>query len=206
MEEQAKKPIIDELKSELEEMEAKLKKSGDEFKEYYKEKKKKVAEVIKKYTKEIEATGEEKYYDLKEKSSELLDLLESDYDLSYTDYENESHKISKAIEGFEKQTKEFISNMADKGKVTKEELEKDLNESLGKFKTELDIQKAHWKGTSERAMVEFEDWKENRLKDIEKLKGELDEKKEAVGAKVDSFTEELSESFDHLKKAFKKLW
>ena len=96
--------------------------------------------------------------------------------------------------------------MTEKGKTTKEELEKDLNENLEKFKTELDIQKAHWKGTKDRATAEYEDWKEKRLKDIEKLKKEVEAKKDFTETKFDSFSEEISESFDHLKKAFKKLW
>lgn len=206
MEEKTKKSIIEELKSELEEMEGKLKKSGDEFKVLYKEKKKKVAELIKKYAHEVEESGEEKIHELKESSSELLDLLESDYDLSYTDYENESHKISRAIDKFENELKVFIGRVAEKGKSTKKELEGDLNKNLEKFKTELDIQKAHWKGTRDRAMSEYEDWKKGRLQDIEKLKKELELKKDEAEVKIDSFSEELSESVAHLKNAFKKLW
>jgi len=206
MEEQSKKSIIDELKSELDDMETKLKKSGDEFRDYYKEKKQKVAKLVKKYAQELEASGEEKMIDLKARSSELLDLLESDYDLSYTDFENESHKISKAIDKFEVQVKAYLLEMSKKGKTTKDTLASDLNESLEKFKTELDIQKAHWKGTKDRATTEYEEWKAHRLKDIERLKKEMEEKKEAAEEKFDDFSEELSESFDHLKKAFKKLW
>jgi hypothetical protein len=206
MEEKTKKSIIEELKSELEEMEGKLKKSGDEFKVLYREKKKKVADLIKKYAHEVEESGEEKIHDFKESTTELLDLLESDYDLSYTDYETESHKISRAIDKFENQFKAFIERVAEKGKSTKAELEEDLNKTLEKFKTELDIQKAHWKGTKDRATSEYEEWKKGRLLDIEKLKKEIELKKDEAGVKFESFSEELSESVDHLKKAFKKLW
>jgi hypothetical protein len=206
MEEKTKKTLINELKSELDEMEGKLKKSGDEFKTYYKQKKKKVAELIKKYAHEIEETGEEKIHDLKESSNELLDLLEADYDLSYTDFENESHKISKAIDKFEVHVKAAVVRIAAKGKSAKVEIEDDLNKNLEKFKTELDIQKAHLKGTKERAATEYESWKKNRLSDIEKLKKDLEKKKEEAEVKFDSFSEEISESFTHLKKAIKKLW
>jgi len=206
MEEQTKKSVIEELKSELEEMEDKLKKSGDEFKDYYKLKKKKIADVLKKYLHEVEESGEERFHEFKERTSELIDLLESDYDLSYTDYENESHKISRAIDRFEEQLKSVLQNLSEKGKSTKTELEIDLQKNLEKFKTELDIQKAHWKGTKDRAKSEYDEWKKNRLRDIEKLKKEVDEKKGDAEIKFDNFKEELSESYDHLKKAFKKLW
>jgi hypothetical protein len=206
MEEKSKKSIIEELKSELDEMEDKLKKSGDEFKEYYILKKKKIADVLKKYLHEVEASGEERFHEFKERTSELIDLLESDYDLSYTDYENESHKISRAIDHFEEQSKKVIASLSEKGKTTKTEMEKELKINLEKFRTELDIQKAHWKGTKDRAKNEYEEWKNNRLRDIEKLKKEVEQKKEDAETKFDLFTEELSESYNHLKTAFKKLW
>jgi hypothetical protein len=206
MKEKVKKPIIEEIKHELDEMEGILKKSGDEFKNYYKAKKKNFAELIKNYAHEFEASGEEKIHELKESTGELLDLLESDYDLSYTDYENESHKISKAIDKFEGQAKIFVSKISEKSKSTRVEIEEDLHKNLEKFRGELDIQKAHWKGTKERALAEFEDWKKSRLSDIEKLKKELEQKKMETEEKIGEFSEELIESFDHLKKAFKKLW
>ena len=206
MEEKAKKPIAEEIKHELDEMETLLKKSGDEFKNYYKIKKKKVADLIKKYAHEFEEAGEEKIHEWKESSSELLDLLESDYDLSYTDYENEPHKISKALDKFEVRAKTLLSNITAKGKTAKHEVEEDLQKNLEKFRSELDIQKAHWKGTKERAMAEYEDWKKSRLSDIEKMKKELDHRKSETGGKLEGFGDELSASFDHLKKAFKNLW
>jgi hypothetical protein len=206
MKDKTKKSIIEELKAELEDMEGRLKKSGDEFKVLYKEKKKKVAALIRQYAHEMEESGEEKIHELKESSGELLDLLESDYDISYTDYENESHKISRAIDKFENELKAFVGRVAKKGKSTKEELEEDLSKNLEKFKTELDIQKAHWKSTGSRAMSEYEEWKTGRLQDIAKLKKELELKKDEAEVKFESFSEELSESVDHLKKAFKKLW
>ena len=70
----------------------------------------------------------------------------------------------------------------------------------------MDIHKAHFKGTRERATSEFEAWKEKRLKDIEKLKTDIELKKEESQEKLEKFKEEFSNSYDHLKKAFKSLW
>lgn len=206
MEKKEKKHIVEEMKDELNEMEVLLKKNSDEFINYSKEKKNKFAVLIKKYVHELEENGEEKIHALKKSTSDLLDLLEADYDLSYTDYENETHKISRAIDNFESHAKAIISEISTKGKNAKIEIEDDLHKNLEKFRGELDIQKAHWKGTKDRAMAEFEDWKKSRLSDIEKLKTELDQKKAETEDRFDSFSEELSVSFDHLKKAFKKLW
>ncbi|MCK5103179.1 MAG: hypothetical protein KAR17_10195, partial [Cyclobacteriaceae bacterium] len=150
METNKKKSIIDEIKNELEELEEQLKKSGEEFKDSYKQKKQKIAILIKKYATEIEESGEEKIHELKESYGELLDLLEADYDISYTDYENESHKISGAIDKFELKAKEIFQNLTSEARQTKAKLDEELNKNLSKFKTELDIQKAHFKGTKDR--------------------------------------------------------
>lgn len=206
MEEKSKKSIIEELKSELEELEAQLKKSGDEFKDNYKEKKNKIAALIKEYASEIEETGEVKIHDLKESSEELLNLLEADYDISYTEYENESHKISKAIDKFELKAKEIFESLTSEAKQAKVAVEEELNKNLEKFKTELDIQSAHIKGTKDRAASEYKEWKEKRLNDIEGLKKELEQRKEETEDKLEKFSEEISTSYSHLKKAFKNLW
>lgn len=206
METHNKKSIISEIKSELDDLENHLKKGSEEFKELYKEKKQKLANLIKTYASEIEESGEDKIHDLKDSSKELLDLLEADYDLSYTDYENESHKISKAIDTFELKAKEIFNSMRSDVRQAQLKLKEELSQSLDKFKVELDIQKAHLKGTKDRASTEFDEWKEKRLKDIEGLKTNLEQKKEETEDKLEKFNEEISSSFDHLKKAFKKLW
>ena len=206
METHNKKSIISEIKSELDDLENHLKKGSEEFKEFYKQKKQKLANLIKTYASEIEESGEDKIHELKNSSEELLNLLEADYDLSYTEYEGESHKISKAIDKFELKAKEIFNNMKTDARQAQLKLKEELNLNLNKFKTELDIQKAHLKGTKDRATSEFDEWKEKRLKDIEGLKTDLEQKKEETGDKFDKFSDEISSSFDHLKKAFKNLW
>ena len=206
METHNKKSIISEIKSELDDLENHLKKGSEEFKEFYKQKKQKLANLIKTYASEIEESGEDKIHELKNSSEELLNLLEADYDLSYTEYEGESHKISKAIDKFELKAKEIFNNMKTDARQAQLKLKEELNINLNKFKTELDIQKAHLKGTKDRATSEFDEWKEKRLKDIEGLKTDLEQKKEETGDKFDKFSDEISSSFDHLKKAFKNLW
>jgi len=206
METKNKKSIIEELKSELTDLEKQLEKTSDGMKENYKKRKKHIASLIKKYAREIEETGEEKIHELKESSDELLDLLEADYDLSYTDFENNSHKISKAIDKYELILKGKIKELSTETTQVKNRLEVEINKNLDKFRTELDIQKAHFKGTKERAVSEFEEWKENRLKDVDNLKKELDQKKQETEVKFEKFSEEITVSYDHLKKAFKKLW
>ena len=201
-----KKSIIDEAKIELEELEELLMKGGEEFKEAYKQKKHKIVGIIKKYIKELEESGEDKMLHVMESTDELLNLLEADYDLSYTEYENESHKIAKAIDTFEKKASEIFVNINTEVKHTKSKIEEELSINLEKFKTEMDIQKAHFKGTKERAMSEFESWKKNRLVEIEKLKQDLETKKKTSEGKIEKFNEEISVSFDHLKSAFKNLW
>lgn len=206
MESQNKKSIVDEIKSELADLEKQLEKSSEGIKEYYKERKKHLAELMKKYASEIEESGEEKIHELKESSDELLDLLEADYDFSYTDFEDNSHKISKAIDKYELILKKKVKEMSDDTVQAKNRLELEINKNLDKFRTELDIQKAHFKGTKERAVTEFDEWKESRLKDVDRLKNELEQTKQETEVKLEKFSEEITASFDHLKNAFKKLW
>jgi ElaB/YqjD/DUF883 family membrane-anchored ribosome-binding protein len=202
MEEKDKKSLINEIKAELDDLEQQLKQSGDEVKTTYQKKKKKIADLLKSYTSQLEEAGSDRLSEIKEDSLELISLLEADYDISYTDYDTESGKISNAIDSLEKKIKTLGSEA---GKV-KGQLEDDLKRTLGKFKTELDIQKAHFKGTKERAMNEYEDWKINRLKEMGELKEKLEQGKEVAEEKLDSFTAELSKSYDHFKQAFKNLW
>jgi len=202
MEEKDKKSLLDEIKSELDDLEEQLKQSGEEVKGSYQQKKKKIANLLKEYAHQLEEAGSERLGDVKKGSLELIDLLEADYDISYTDYDDESGKISKAIDSLEEKIK-IIGSGAEK---LKGHIEDDVHQKLEKFKTELDIQKAHFKGTKERALGEYEEWKNNRLKDVEELKEKLEQGKELAGEKMGGFSEELSKSYDHLKQAFKRLW
>lgn len=206
MENSEKHNLLSELKNELEELESQLKKSGNEFRDLYIVKKKKMAGLLRGYMEELEASGSEKLQDIKQGSKELLDLLESDYDLSYTEYENEPHKISNAIETLEKKAGEIYAEINAEATRVKKLLEGTFRVDLEKFKTELDIQAAHFKSTKDRAGAEFESWKEQRLAEVAELRNKLDEKKGETEEKLDKFRGELEASFDHLKKAFKNLW
>lgn len=202
MKEKSKKSLTDEIKAELDDLEEQLKQSSAEVKGSYQEKKKKIASLLKKYAHQLEETGSERIGDVKKGSLELIDLLEADYDISYTDYEDEPGKISKAIDSLE----EKINKIGSEAEKLKGHIEEDVHHKLEKFKTELDIQKAHFKGTKDRAMVEYEEWKNSRLNDVGELKEKIEHGKEIAGEKMDSFSEELSKSYGHLKQAFKNLW
>lgn len=206
MESNEKQNVLSELKHELEDLEQQLKKSGNEFRDLYVAKKKKMAELLRNYMEELEASGSGKLQEIKKGSKELVDLLEADYDLSYTEYENEPHKISNAIDSLEKKAGEIYAEINAEATRVKKLLEGRFQVDLEKFKTELDIQAAHFKSTKERAGGEFESWKEQRLAEVAELRKKLDEKKGETEEKFDKFRDELETSFDHLKKAFKNLW
>ncbi len=200
MEEKDSKSLIEEIKAELEELEEQLKQSGDDVKSTYQQKKKKIAEILKQYTKQLEETGGERLKEVKEDSKELIDLLEADFNISYTDYAEESGKISNAVEAL----KEKIKKVGEEAEKLKGQISEDISDTLEKFKTELDIQKAHFRATRERTLKEYEEWKKNRLKEVSILKEKLE--KEMANSKLEGFTDELSKSYEHLKQAFKNLW
>ena len=200
MEEKDRISLIEEIKAELEELEKQLKQSGEDVKSTYQERKKKIAGILKQYTQQLEASGSERLKEVKEDSKELIDLLEANYDISYTDYAEESGRISTAVDSL----KEKIKKMGEEAEKLKGQISGDVTETLEKFKTELDIQKAHFKATKERTLKEYEEWKRNRLEEVTKLKEKLE--KEMANSKLEAFTDELSKSYDHLKQAFKNLW
>ncbi len=206
MESKDKKSIINEMKQELDDMEVMLKKSGGELKDAYQEKKKKFASLLKAYAKQLETSGNEKIHELRDSSMELIDMLEADYNLSYTEFDEHSHKVTRAIEKLEKKAREVLSEVEENSTKAKARIEGDFKKNMELFKTELDIQKAHFKSTKERASQGFDEWKKARLVEIESMKKQLDQKKEVAEEKFEKFNEELSESFSHLKSAFKKLW
>ncbi len=206
MEEKEKKSLLSEVKSELDDLENQLKISGEEFKKTYREKKTRLATILKNYVEELEHSGSEKIKELKESSEELIELLEADYDISYSEYDSESNKISSALHAFEIKAKTLYDGVSSETSKTLDKVQKDLKESLAKFNTEMDIQAAHFKATKDRATDEFEAWKGKRLKDIESLKEKLSVYKDSAEEKVEGFGEEMQESFKHIKKAFKNLW
>lgn len=206
MEKTNKKNIIDEIRSQLDEIEDKLKQGSDAFIDNYRVKKEKIALSVKKYAHEVEQTGEEKVQKIKKSAEELLDLLESDYNLSYTEYRSESHKISKALDVYEMQVKDYFNDLSKEARKKSSKFEAEMKTNIAKMRMELDIQNAHFKGTADRMKAEYETWKANRLMEIDALKKQLELKKDIAEDRLEEFAGELTESFDHLKKAFKKLW
>ena len=194
------------IKKEIEELESLLKKNSEEVKVEFQQQKSRVTDKIKTFGDQLENASQEQLQSLKDSTTELLDLLDADFDLSYTDFDDSSGKLSSAIEKYESKAKEAVASLSDEASQAKAKISAELHESLNKFKMEMDIQKAHLKGTKDRASSELDYWKEKRLAELRRLKEELEGKKEAAGEKLDQFSDELSTSFDHLKKAFKKLW
>ena len=114
MEGETKKSIIEEITAELEDLESQLKKGGEEIKSTFKEKKAKIAALIRQYATEIEGLGHDKMDDLRDRTGDLLNLLESDFDFSYTDYEDDSHQISKeTLETKKAETGEKLDKFSD---------------------------------------------------------------------------------------------
>ncbi len=200
MEEKDRQTLIEEIKAELDDLEEQLKQSGEDVKGTYQEKKKRIANILRQYAKQLEEAGSDRLKEIGEDSKELIGLLEADYNLSYTDYVEETGKISNAVDAL----KGKIKKVGGEAEKLKGQLSGDISETLEKFKTELDIQKAHFKATKERTLKEYEEWKKNRLEEVAALKERLE--KEMAGSKLEAFTDELSKSYDHLRQAFKKLW
>lgn len=206
MEAEEKKTFTDHLKSDLEELEVQLKLGGMELKKSYGTQKERFAGLVRKfheYVNEIEHEGAEKVSGFKEKSRDLLDVLETDFDISYTDYSDKPQDVKAALLAFEESLKDLYNQLDEKTVSRRKKLETELRLGLDKFRNELAIQQKHLEHQKAKSMDEFDKWKENRLEEVQNLKKRIDERFKETGGKIDKLNEDLGEAYDHLKKAFR---
>ncbi len=208
MEEESKKTLLEEIKSDLDDLEHQLNLGTEEIKGAFEKKKKSFSSLVKKIQEnlsEYEKTGSEKIKDLKAKASDLIDTLESDFDLSYTDYSENPHTFKTVVEDFEELVKKYYNEVEDKSKAAKDKTQQELKLKIEKFKHELDIQEAQLVKLSGHNPEEWEEWKQKKLDEVKSLKNKINEKMESSKQKAGKFNEEVAEAYRHLRSAFKKL-
>jgi len=208
MEDRSQKSILDKMKQELDDLELQLKLGSKELKDAYKLRKKKFTELIRdvhEYSMAVKKSGSEKLEEFRKNSKYLLDTLESDFDISYTDYEDKPHDLKKALNDFEKSLKNYFKELGDEAKVSQLKIEKDVKTGIEKFKSDLNVQRAHLKQLNEKSQSDWEEWKEKKLREVNDLKRKIDSKLGESKEKMGKFNEEVSEAFQHLKSAFKNL-
>ena len=208
MEEQSNKSLLDEIKSDLEELEVQLNLGKKEFKSAFEKKRKEFSATMQKFhsdLSEYEKKGSGKIQKLKEKSADLLDTLESNFDFSYTDYSEKPHNLKTALEDFEHGLKEYYKEVEGKSMEVKKIAGHEIDEGIGKFKKELEVQQAYLKHLTEKSKTEWEEWKQKKLEEVQDLKGKIEGKVASSKEKAGKFNEDVAEAYRHLRTAFKNL-
>ncbi len=208
MEETPKKTILEEIKNDLDELEVQLNLGKKELQEAFEAKKKKFTSLIKQVQlnlDEYEKTGSEKVKELKDKAADLIDTLESNFDVSYTDYSDKPHSLKRVVEDFEKVVKDYYIEVEGKSKEATSKAKTEIKLGIEKFKHELEIQQAQLKQLKEKSSDEWESWKKTKQEEIGKLKEKINSAVDSSKEKAGKFNEELTEAYRHLKTAFKNL-
>lgn len=195
-----KNPLLEEIKHELHELEAQVKSGRKELNKAYKSRNEKFSGLIKNvhnYISEVEKAGGEKARELESDSKYLLDTLESDFDFSYTDFEEKPQNLKSALHDFEVSLKNFYKELNEKTGYAKKKLENEWKANLKKLKSEIQNVK--------KSEENLEEWKVNRLEEMKSLKEKIDQRVHRSKDKIDQFNLELTEAYDHLKAALKNL-
>lgn len=104
-----------------------------------------------------------------------------------------------------KQTLTAIYELEDQLKTAYGDVNLSLQQQLDKFKTKLDGYRVKLALSNVEDEVQLQNRKVELQKAINSIQEKINEESEARG-KVDHFVEEVSESFDHMKKAFSELF
>lgn len=200
------KQSLQEIKQELDELEKRLNLGKQELKEAQKKHRRRFAALVKKvlnYVHELEHSTHEKFDDLKNNSKYLLDTLESDFNISYIDYNEKPQDLRHALEEFENSLKEYYKETGTEAKMKVNKLDKDLHAQIAKFKHEMEFYQVQYERAGKERIEDFNKWKQKRLKDVMQLKERIDVNLNSSKEKVGKYNEEISEAYKHLKTAFK---
>lgn len=205
MEEKKKTPKIEHIANEIEELEVQLKLGKLDLTDSINNRKKELAGLIRKvygFGEKVEKESEEKLHEVKEKTDELLDILDADFNFSYTDYDDEHGHLLEKLQELERKAKEVYEKLEQEASKRGEKVKEEFSVGMEKFKNELKIHQKQLQNRTDEAVSEFNEWRQERLKDIENIKELLEEKKSEVEEKTDTFNTEISKAYSHLKKAF----
>jgi CII-binding regulator of phage lambda lysogenization HflD len=199
---------IEKIKAELEELELQLNLGMKDAKDQFFDQKKKVIELLEEsetFLKQMEEQGDSNFSKLKHQASDLLEILEADYDISYTEFEDKPAKLSSTLEDMRHQLDKYTHKLDEQGHKMKEKLEVKFANTLGKLEARIAVQRKRLAHKQEKSHEEFDQWKDTLLSDVKSLRHKIETRAEKSGKKYEGFSEEITEAYDHLKKAISKL-
>lgn len=208
MKEFSKQSVLQDINKELEELEARILKGANELEGLYLEKRETFAKLVKKahdYVHELEKNNEDKLHHLKKNSQYLVDTLDKDFDFSYTEFEDARHDVKSALHDFESSLDAYYKALGDEAMAARQKFENEMNQSIDHIKADLTLQKSYLDHIEDTSISDWEEWKLNKLVDVNNLKEKIDAALSDSKHKVGKFNEEIDEAYDHLMLALDEL-
>ncbi len=198
--------FFERVKKEIHIIEETLKMSTDEVKAQYAEQRTHLRswlEEARGQLKTIEKRGEAAMQQIEEEAAFIVDLLDADTELSYTEYEQTPHKLTDALEKFEHHVQNVIRSADHLTDEAREQLQAEYQEKLHQFKTQIAMKKAFFESNAAQGEAAFSQWKTDMGKEVDRLKEKVDSSRHTAEARVEHFAEEMKSALSHFKKAFK---
>ncbi|WP_020527362.1 hypothetical protein [Flexithrix dorotheae] len=200
MENKKLKSLLEKLKGDLDNLEVQLNLGVMDAKQTFKKKRKEFSKTVKELEtlgKEAAEEGSEKVKKMEEEANSLLELLEADFDFSYSEF----NETPKKLDAFKEKLEGIFEEMGEGTEKAKSKFEKEYKDAMQRFELEMAIQKRRLEDNGEK----FESWKEDILKETQELKGKLNNNIHVAEDKLDLFGKEMKLAVEHFKKAFKNL-
>lgn len=200
MENKKLKSLLEKMKGDLDNLEVQLNLGVMDAKKSFKKKRKEFGKTVKELEnlgKEAADEGSERAKKMEAEANSLLELLEADFDFSYTEF----NEAPKRLDAFKEKLEGVFDEMGEGTEKAKGKFEKEYQEVLQRFELELAIQKRRVEDNGEK----FDSWRNDILKETQELKGKIGENINVAEDKLDLFGKEMKLAVDHFKKAFKNL-
>jgi len=201
-----KTPAVENIISELDELETQLKIRSVNLTEAFQKHKKNFSYLFRKLhgqileLDQIDRNSSINLDDLKEQSQILIDILETDFNFSYTEFHEIPYDLITTIQSIEIELKKYVDEIGSIEITRENKIISDFKINLTKFKNELAIQQRYVKALKNTTMKEFDIWKEQLLNDIKNLKFYIDNKLGTTKSKLEDYNQ-ISSAYNHLKNA-----
>ena len=189
--------ILSSLKKNLETLEVQLNLGSKDAKDLFEKKRDELnnnIENIRKHAKDVGREGSVHLEKLEKEGKELIELLNANFNFSYNDFDKAETKTKNMRDHLDDIYKE-LEQESDKFKGKAQLKYKQL---LDKLQMEFSIQKKY----AEKKGEDLEKWKQQLRGEINNVKQKIDKNKYVSEDKIDNFTNELKEAFEHIRKAF----
>jgi len=151
----------------------------------------------------MEKRGEAAVQQIEDEATHIINLLDADDELSYTEHDNTPHKLTEAIEKFELNVQNVLRSAEHLSEEAKEQLNAEYQEKLHQFKTQIALKKAFFESNAAKGEEVYQQWKDSMKQEVEQLKEKVNEGTKVAEEQVGHLAEEMKGALDEFKKVFK---